>query len=126
MIGILGGTFDPVHYGHLRTALEVRVALELDEVRLIPCRLPPHRALPIASPEQRAQMLYAAIEGHDGFVVDERELSREGPSYMLDTLVSLRKDFSSRGVCLIIGMDAFLAGNAHGKRLSTSESRGTC
>ncbi len=107
MIGILGGTFDPVHLGHLRTALEVRVALELDEIRLIPCRLPPHRPPPLADSHARARMLYAAIDGHDGFVVDERELSREGPSYMLDTLVSLRKDFASQGICLIVGMDAF-------------------
>ena len=107
MIGILGGTFDPVHLGHLRTALEVRVALGLDEIRLIPCRLPPHRPEPLAPPGARTRMLNAAIDGHEGFVVDERELSRAGPSYMLDTLVSLRKDFASQGVCLIVGMDAF-------------------
>jgi nicotinate-nucleotide adenylyltransferase len=107
MIGILGGTFDPVHLGHLRTALEVREALELEEIRLIPCRQPPHRPLPLASARQRMRMLNAAIEGHEGFVVDERELLREGPSYMLDTLVSLRKDFAGQGICLIIGMDAF-------------------
>lgn len=107
MIGILGGTFDPVHIGHLRTALEVRVALELDEIRLVPCSLPPHRPRPTAHADARVRMLNAAIEGHEGFVVDERELSREGPSYMLDTLVSLRRDFAGRGLCLIIGMDAF-------------------
>ncbi len=107
MIGILGGTFDPVHLGHLRTALEIRVVLELDEVRLVPCRLPPHRPAPLASSQQRTRMLNAAIDGHAGFVVDERELLREGPSYMLDTLVSLRKDFASQGICLIVGMDAF-------------------
>ena len=107
MIGILGGTFDPVHLGHLRTALEVRVALQLDEIRLIPCRQPPHRPQPLASGQQRMRMLDAAIEGHEGFVVDDRELLREGPSYMLDTLVSLRRDFSGKALCLIIGMDAF-------------------
>ena len=107
MIGILGGTFDPVHLGHLRTALEVRVALELDEIRLIPCRQPPHRPQPLASGRQRLHMLNAAIEGHEGFLVDDRELLREGPSYMLDTLVSLRRDFAGQGICLIIGMDAF-------------------
>ena len=107
MIGILGGTFDPVHLGHLRTALEVRDALGLDEIRLIPCRLPPHRPEPLAPPAARTCMLNAAIDGHDGFVVDERELSRAGPSYMLDTLVSLRRDFAGQGLCLIIGMDAF-------------------
>lgn len=107
MIGILGGTFDPVHTGHLRTALEVREALGLDEIRLIPCRVPPHRPEPVASSEQRTRMLQAAIAGHPGFVIDERELQRTGPSWMLDTLVSLRRDFPGKGICLIIGMDAF-------------------
>ncbi len=107
MIGILGGTFDPVHLGHLRTALEVRDALGLDEIRLVPCRIPPHRPAPVASSGLRTRMLNAAIEGHPGFVVDERELQRAGPSYMLDTLVSLQADFPGQAVCLIVGMDAF-------------------
>jgi nicotinate-nucleotide adenylyltransferase len=108
MIGILGGTFDPVHYGHLRPALEVKDALGLTEVRLIPCRVPPHRPQPLATPQQRATMLQAAIAGHDGFVVDEREFSRAGPSWTYDTLDSLRKDFPAETLCLLVGMDAFL------------------
>jgi len=108
MIGILGGTFDPVHFGHLRPALEVRQALGLDEIRLIPCREPPHRPPPVAAPQQRLAMLRAAIDGHTGFVIDERELGREGPSYTLDTLVSMHADIKGADLCLLAGMDAFL------------------
>ena len=107
MIGILGGTFDPVHYGHLRPALEVKDALGLTEVRLIPCRVPPHRPPPLATPQQRSAMLQVAVAGHDGFVVDEREFGREGPSWTYDTLCSLRKDFPAQTLCLLVGMDAF-------------------
>jgi nicotinate-nucleotide adenylyltransferase len=107
MIGILGGTFDPVHYGHLRPALEVRQALGLDEIRLIPCHQPPHRPAPVASGAQRLAMLQAAIAGHDGFVIDTRELERSGPSWTLDTLRSLQADIRGTDLCLLVGMDAF-------------------
>ena len=115
MIGILGGTFDPVHFGHLRPALEIRQALGLDEIRLLPARMPPHREQPVASPEQRLAMLQAAIIGHDDFVIDTRELERPGPSYMIDTLQSLRDEFSSRTLCLLLGVDAY-AGLASWRR----------
>jgi nicotinate-nucleotide adenylyltransferase len=107
MIGILGGTFDPVHFGHLRPALEISSALELEEVRLVPCRFPPHRSEPAASPSQRVAMLRLAIGGHPVFRVDERELDRDGPSYTLDTLKSLRQDFGDKALCLLVGGDAF-------------------
>ena len=107
MIGILGGTFDPVHYGHLRTALEVQQALSLDEVRFIPCSEPPHRNKPVAEPLQRLAMVRAAIAGQDKFVADDREIRRGGSSYMVDTLASLKKDFSDKSLCLILGTDAF-------------------
>ena len=87
MIGIFGGTFDPVHFGHLRPALEVYQSLALDEMRLIPCGRPPHRSLPFARAEDRLAMLRLAIEGLAGFKVDDRELRRDGPSYMVDTLM---------------------------------------
>lgn len=108
MIGIYGGTFDPVHYGHLRPALEVQQALELDEVRFIPAGQPPHREEPRATASQRLLMLRAAIDDQPGFVVDEREIRREGPSYMVDTLVSLREELGQLPLCLILGYDAFL------------------
>lgn len=107
-MGVFGGTFDPIHYGHLRTAFEVLQALRFDEVRLMPCGTPPHRASPVASDELRLAMVRAATEGQGGFVVDERELSRDGPSYSVDTLGALRREFPQRSIALIIGMDAFL------------------
>lgn len=107
MIGILGGTFDPVHFGHLRTALDVQQALSLDEVRFIPCGEPPHRNKPLAEPLQRLSMVRAAIAGQKKFTVDDREIRRGGPSYMVDTLASLKQDFKDQALCLIIGTDAF-------------------
>lgn len=108
-IGIFGGTFDPVHYGHLRPALEVMEALELEELRLIPGRVPPHRGAPGASPEARLAMLRLAVADQPGFVVDEREMARAGPSYSVDTLSSLRIEYGpERPLCLIVGLDAFL------------------
>ena len=107
MIGVLGGTFDPIHFGHLRPALEVRQDLDLDEVRLVPCHVPPHRSQPLAAPQQRLAMLQAAIENHPSFTADERELARPGPSYTLDTLVSMRAEFPAASLVLLVGMDAF-------------------
>ncbi|MGI9210933.1 MAG: nicotinate-nucleotide adenylyltransferase [Methylococcaceae bacterium] len=108
MKGIYGGTFDPVHYGHLRTALEVREAVGLDEIRFVSCREPAHRSRPMASPEQRRKMLELALDDHTpGFVVDSRELERPGPSYMVDTLASLRSEWAGVPLCLITGLDAF-------------------
>ena len=107
MIGILGGTFDPIHYGHLRTALDVQQCLSLDEVRFIPCGEPPHRDKPFADPLQRLAMVRAAIAGQKEFTVDDREIRRAGPSYMVDTLLRLKHDFKNESLCLILGMDAF-------------------
>ncbi len=106
-IGILGGTFDPIHDGHLRPALEVLEALDLAEIRFIPCRQPPHRPQPVAAPAQRLAMLEIAVVGQRGFVVDDRELRRPGPSYMVDTLTSLRTELGSVPLCLLLGADAF-------------------
>lgn len=107
-MGVFGGTFDPIHYGHLRTAFEVLQALRFDEVRFMPCGTPPHRGSTVAADEQRIAMVHAATKGQRGFVVDERELSRDGPSYSVDTLAALRGEFPRRPIALIIGMDAFL------------------
>jgi nicotinate-nucleotide adenylyltransferase len=107
-IGIFGGTFDPIHYGHLRTAFEMLQALKFDEVRFIPCGDPPHRGTTFANAELRFRMVDVAIAGQDGFVSDDRELRREGPSYSIDTLLGLREEFSDRSLGLIVGMDAFL------------------
>lgn len=107
MIGILGGTFDPIHNGHLRTALDVQQCLSLEEVRFIPCGEPPHRITPVADPIQRLCMVRAAIATQEKFKLDDREIKRKGPSYMVDTLTSLKQDFSDKSLCLILGTDAF-------------------
>ena len=107
-IGVFGGTFDPIHYGHLRSAFEILQALRFDEVRFIPCGDPPHRGNTIADAGLRFRMVSAAIAGQDGFVSDDRELRRKGLSYSIDTLNSLREEFPDRSLGLIVGMDAFL------------------
>ncbi|MEX2124314.1 MAG: nicotinate-nucleotide adenylyltransferase [Woeseia sp.] len=107
-MGIFGGTFDPVHFGHLRTAFEMLQALRFGEVRFMPCGSPPHRGSPIADAGLRLRMVRVATEGQQGFVVDDRELQREGPSYSVDTLSALRAEFPLTPLALIIGMDAFL------------------
>jgi len=109
MIGIFGGTFDPIHFGHLRAALELREELGLEELRLVPCRIPPHRGQPHGTPVQRLAMVRKAAEGQPGLRVDDRELRREGPSYTVDTLTSLRAELGADvTLCLMVGMDAFL------------------
>lgn len=108
MIGLLGGTFDPVHHGHLRIALEAKEALGLTEVRFIPCRQPPHRGDASATAQQRLDLLRLACGDMPGFAVDTRELERPGPSYMVDTLASLRAERGDEPLCLILGWDAFL------------------
>lgn len=106
-IGILGGMFDPVHFGHLRPMLEVKQALSLQSLRMVPCAIPPHRVTANVGAAQRVDMLHLAIEGEGGIVVDEREIQRETPSYSYDTLASLREEFTQAPLCLIVGMDAF-------------------
>jgi nicotinate-nucleotide adenylyltransferase len=108
-IGILGGTFNPVHFGHLRSAVELREHLELGEVRLMPAAQPPHRSAPDCSAEQRAAMVCAAIAGEQGLQCDRRELQRPGPSYTIDSLEEIRaEEGPDASVCLIIGADALL------------------
>ena len=89
-MGIFGGTFDPIHFGHLRTAFEMLQALRFGEVRFMPCGSPPHRGEPVADAALRLRMVRVATAGQQGFVVDDRELQREGPSYSVDTLSALR------------------------------------
>jgi len=108
MICILGGTFDPVHFGHLRPALDVQQALEISCVHLLPCRVPPHRDPPQGSPEQRLELLRLAVADEPALDIDTRELDREGPSYMVDTLESLRAEKAEKSLCLALGMDALL------------------
>lgn len=106
-VGILGGTFDPVHNGHLRLAMELVAELDLDHVRLIPNGRPPHRDQPSAAPGQRAKWIRIATTGEPQLRLDDRELLRDGPSYTVDTLASLRHDLPGQPLCLIMGRDVF-------------------
>lgn len=107
-LGLLGGTFDPIHFGHLRTAVELVETLGLTEVRLIPCYQPVHRKLPVATPEQRLAMVRCAIAEEPSLKVDACEIERKGPSYMVDTLEMFRKNLPHTPLALIIGIDALL------------------
>jgi len=107
-IGIYGGTFDPIHLGHLRTVLDVAEQCRLEQVRFIPSHTPPHRERPYCSEAQRVSLIKAAIHEETSFVLDRCELTRRGKSYTIDTLSDLRQRFPSTPLCLIIGLDAFL------------------
>ena len=106
MLGLLGGTFDPVHVAHLRLAIEVRERLGLDEVRLVPAPNPRLRAAPRLVARTRLRLLHAAVDGIPGLCVDDRELTVSGPTRTVDTLRSIRNEQSNRPVCLILGVDA--------------------
>ncbi len=107
IIGLLGGTFDPIHFGHLRCALELYQAFEMKEMRLIPSHIPPHRQTPKASADHRLQMMLLATQ-QTPFSVDESEFHRAGPSYSVETILGCRQRFPQEPLCLILGMDAFL------------------
>lgn len=107
-VAILGGAFDPVHYGHLRSAAELAEYLSLEELRFVPSANPPHRPPHFASAADRLAMLEAAVSDYPAFTVDDRELGREGPSWSVLTLEDLRAEQGDRSVCMILGMDAFL------------------
>jgi nicotinate-nucleotide adenylyltransferase len=106
-IALLGGTFDPVHYGHLRFADDVRRALRLPEVRLVPAGDPPHRDAPAAPAASRLAMLRLAVAEFPGLVVDDRELRRAGKSYTVATLTELRREYPEAPLLLLLGADAF-------------------
>ncbi|AYN95705.1 nicotinate-nucleotide adenylyltransferase [Pseudomonas sp. LTJR-52] len=107
-IGLFGGTFDPIHIGHLRSALEVAEQLGLDELRLIPGARPPHRNAPQVSAQQRLEMVRLAVEGVEYLRVDDIEFRRERPSYTIETLEALRRDMGPHvQLLLMLGWDAF-------------------
>ncbi|MCM5703353.1 nicotinate-nucleotide adenylyltransferase [Larsenimonas salina] len=105
---MLGGTFNPVHLAHLRSAIELKETLGLDEVRMVPCHVPPHRDEPQTPAHQRLEMLSLALEGVPGVIADDRELRRDGPSFSLDTLKSFRDELGEDDqLIMAIGEDAF-------------------
>ncbi len=108
-VGVLGGTFDPIHHGHLRSALELSEALVLAQLRLMPSAQPPHRELPGCSAQQRAAMVEMAVASEPRLSCDLRELRREGPSFTIDSLIELRRELADdESLCLIMGCDALL------------------
>lgn len=111
LIGVLGGTFNPIHFGHLRLAQELADTLKLKEVRFVPAANPPHKDSPSVSAFHRAEMVKLAIADNPSFKLDERELHRAGASYTIDTLISLRSEIGTRSdniaLCLMMGSDAF-------------------
>jgi len=108
-IGVLGGTFDPIHFGHLRLAEELGATLRLEAVRLVPSGTPPHRAAPRVAAEHRLAMTRLAAAGNNRLQVDEREMRRTGPGYTYDTLSSLRAEIgAAQPLVLIVGADAVL------------------
>jgi len=108
-VAVFGGTFNPIHFGHLRSALELIETLGLAQLRFMPAAQPPHRERPEVSAEHRAAMVELAITGEPRFACDTRELDREGPSYTVDSLLELRAELGDqRGICLVMGCDALL------------------
>jgi nicotinate-nucleotide adenylyltransferase len=107
VLGIFGGTFDPIHCAHLELAREVRAALNLAAVRFIPAGDPPHRAAPVASAMHRLTMVELATADVPGLDVDSREIDRHGRSYTVTTLAELRREMPARPLALIVGADAF-------------------
>ena len=109
-IGLFGGTFNPIHYGHLRAALEVKEGFPLDTCYLIPSAVPPHkRDRDITGAADRMEMIRRAIDGFPGFTLCDVELRRSGPSYTIDTVIHLKNSLpKNTALFLLLGLDAFL------------------
>ena len=108
MIGIYGGSFDPVHLGHLITAESIKKELNFERLFLLPCCEPVHKNSLHYSSEQRLEMLSLAIKEFPSLEIDTREIDRGGSSYMIETLAEIVKEFKGSTICLIIGMDSFI------------------
>lgn len=108
-VAMFGGTFNPIHHGHLRSALELVERLGLQRMHLVPCAIPPHRELPGCSALERADMVELSLRGEERLLCDRRELHREGPSWTVDSLAEMRGEYGEqRPLCLVVGCDALL------------------
>ena len=107
MIGFFGGSFDPIHLGHLNNAQQLKQQLNLSELFLMPCRTPVHKNALTFSTQQRLEMLEIAIKDFPELRVDTREINRETDSYTIDSLKQIKQDYPKQSICLVIGMDSF-------------------
>tara|TARA_Y100001935_G_C17311592_1_gene516884 strand:- start:10185 stop:10850 length:666 start_codon:yes stop_codon:yes gene_type:complete len=106
-IGVLGGTFDPIHLGHLSIAIDAINLLGTKNIRFIPSNIPVHRSIPQANANHRMAMIELLANEDKRIIADPREVARKGESYMIETIRSLKTDFPSKVICLILGNDAF-------------------
>lgn len=110
MIGLMGGTFNPIHYGHLRPSLEIAEHLSFEQVHFIPAKSPALRKSPEVSAKHRSKMVELAIQDENNFLLDQREINRTGISYTVDTLEELRNEYGDeKSLCWLMGMDAYLS-----------------
>lgn len=109
MIGIFGGSFDPPHFGHIKSALELLEHFEFEQIRFIPCKLSPLKEKVFANAQHRLQMLNLVCSSQSKLIADDRELKRQGPSYTIDSLIELREEIGNhQSLVLIVGLDAYL------------------
>jgi nicotinate-nucleotide adenylyltransferase len=108
-IAIFGGTFDPVHQGHLQTSLNIQHYFKFDDYYFLPCKTPTLKSASLANSKQRLDMLKLAVKNYPEFKIDRREMDRDSPSYMTETLLSFRQEYPNDSITLIIGYDAFLS-----------------
>lgn len=108
-IGLLGGSFDPIHFGHLRPALEIKNALQLNKLFLMPNYIAPHKNKAQCSSEQRVDMLELALNNHPEITIDTRELHRKQASYTIDSLIELKQEYPNTPICFIMGMDSLIS-----------------
>ncbi|TEU28616.1 MAG: nicotinate-nucleotide adenylyltransferase [Gammaproteobacteria bacterium] len=108
MIGFFGGSFDPVHFGHLKNAVSLKNALDLSELFLMPCAAPVHKNKLNFSNDQRLEMLQLAVEEFSELSIDLREINRGSASYTIESLIDIKREYPNTPICLIIGMDSFI------------------
>lgn len=107
IIGLFGGTFNPIHNGHLALAQSVRDTLHCSQIRFIPAAIPPHKEVPAVTAQHRATMVQLAIADYPAFMLDTCELDRQGPSYTIETLHLLRHRLPDHSLCLMMGQDSY-------------------
>lgn len=108
MIGFFGGSFDPVHFGHLKNAVSLKNTLDLSDLFLMPCAAPVHKNKLNFSNDQRLKMLQLATQEFNELSIDLREINRDSASYTIESLIDIKHEYPDTPICLIIGMDSFI------------------